>query len=82
MEFDKLLILMNWRRYTAAFQNCTNMYVDTSIEVMEFCDTVMEKSWNFVAKISWQPWYQPPKSTKKVHTYSCLGFHPLATTLH
>ena len=23
--------------------------------VMEFCDTVMKKSWNFVAKISWQP---------------------------
>ena len=22
---------------------------------MEFCDTVMEKSWNFVATISWQP---------------------------
>ncbi len=22
---------------------------------MEFCETVMEKSWNFVAKISWQP---------------------------
>ena len=23
---------------------------------MEFCDTVMEKSWNFVVKILWQPW--------------------------
>ena len=33
---------MNRRRYAAAFQNPTNMYVD--IEVMEFCDTVMEKS--------------------------------------
>ena len=35
------------------FQNSTNMYVD--IEVMEFSDTVMEKSWNFVATILWQP---------------------------
>ncbi len=25
---------------------------------MEFYDTVMEKSWNFVAKISWQPCLQ------------------------
>ena len=39
---NKLLILMNRRRYVAAFQNATNMYVD--IEVMEFCDMVMEKS--------------------------------------
>ena len=23
---------------------------------MEFCDAVMEKSWNFVATILWQPW--------------------------
>ncbi len=44
---------MNRRRYAAAFHNPTNMYVD--IEVMEFCDTVLEKSWNSVAKISWQP---------------------------
>ena len=50
---NKFLILMNRRRYAAAFQNPTNMYVD--IEVMEFCDTVMEKSWNFVEKISLQP---------------------------
>ena len=50
---NKFLILMNRRRYAAAFQTPTNMYVD--IEVMEFCDTVMEKSWNFVVKISWQP---------------------------
>ena len=53
MEFDKFLILMNRRRYSAAFQNPTYMYVD--IEVIEFCDTVMEKSWKFVVKISWQP---------------------------
>ncbi len=53
---NKLLILMNRRRYVAAFQNATNMYVD--IEVMEFCDMVMEKSWNFVVKISWQPWFK------------------------
>ncbi len=46
---------MNCRRYAAAFQNPTNMFVD--IEVMEFCYTVMEKSWNFVANILWQPWY-------------------------
>ena len=52
---NKLLILMNRRRYAAAFQNPTIMYVD--IEVMELCDTVMEKSWIFVAKISWQPCY-------------------------
>ena len=44
---------MNRRRYAAAFQNPTDVYVDE--EVMEFCDTVMEKSWNFVATISWQP---------------------------
>ncbi len=50
----KFLILMNRRHYTAAFQNPTDMYVDK--EVMEFCDTVMEKSWNFVTQISWQPW--------------------------
>ncbi len=31
------------------------MYVD--IEVIEFCDTDMEKSWNFVMKILWQPWF-------------------------
>ncbi len=43
----------NFEIGAAAFQIPTNMYVD--IEVMEFCDTVMEKSWNFVAKISWQP---------------------------
>ena len=54
MEFDsKFLILMNRRHYAAAFQTPTNMYVDKG--VMEFCDMVMEKSWNFVAKISWQP---------------------------
>ncbi len=40
---NTLLILMNRCRYVAAFQDPTNMYVD--IEVMEFCDTVMEKSW-------------------------------------
>ncbi len=40
---SKFLILMNRRRYAAAFQTPTNMYVDK--EVMEFCDTVMEKSW-------------------------------------
>ncbi len=39
---NKFLVLMNRRRYAAAFQNPTNMYAD--IEVMEFCDTVMEKS--------------------------------------
>ena len=44
---------MNRRRYVAAFQDPTNMYVD--IEVVEFYDTVMEKSWIFFAKISWQP---------------------------
>ncbi len=27
------------------------------VEVMEFCYTLMEKSWNFVAIISWQAWY-------------------------
>ncbi len=48
---NKCLILMNRRRYAAAFP--TNMYVD--IEVIEFCNAVMEKSWNFVIKISWQP---------------------------
>ncbi len=52
---DKLSILVNRCRYAAPFQNLTNMHV--YIEVMEFCDTVMEKSWNFVAKISWQPWF-------------------------
>ncbi len=50
---NELLIVMNQCRYAAAVQNPTNMYVN--IEVMEFCDTVMEKSWNFVSKISWQP---------------------------
>ncbi len=50
---NKFLILVIRRRYAAAFQNPINMYVD--IEVMEFCDTVMEKSWNFVVRISWQP---------------------------
>ncbi len=50
---NKFLILMNRRRYAAAFQNPTNMYVD--IGVMEFCNTVMEKIWNFLANISWQP---------------------------
>ncbi len=40
---NKFLILINRRRYAAAFQNSTSMYVD--IEVIEFCDTVMEKSW-------------------------------------
>ena len=50
---NKFLILKNQGRYAAAFQNPTTMYVD--IDVMEFCDMVMEKSWNFVAKISWQP---------------------------
>ncbi len=47
LEFDKLFL--------TAFQNPTNVCVD--IEVMEFCYEVMEKSWNFVAKISWQPCY-------------------------
>ena len=46
MEFDKQIL---YSHESAP----TTMYVD--IEVMEFCDTVMEKSWNFVAKISWQP---------------------------
>ncbi len=50
---NEFLILMKRHRYAAAFQNPTNMYVD--VEVMEFFDRVMEKSWNFVAKISWQP---------------------------
>ena len=40
---NKLLILTNRRRYAGAIQNPTNMYVN--IEVMEFCDVVMEKSW-------------------------------------
>ncbi len=55
---SKFLILMNRHCYAAAFQTPTNMYVD--IEVMEFCDTVMEKSWkirefcreDFVATLS------------------------------
>ncbi len=50
---SKFLILINRHRHAAAFQTPANMYVD--IEVIEFCDTVMEKSWDFVAKISWQP---------------------------
>ena len=33
---------MNRRRYAEAFQTPTTLYVD--IEVIEFCDTVMEKS--------------------------------------
>ena len=45
---------MNWGRYAAVFQIPVNVYVE--LEVMEFYDMVMEKSWNFVANISWQPW--------------------------
>ena len=33
--------------------------LDVDEEVMEFYDMVMEKSWNFVAKISWQPCNSP-----------------------
>ncbi len=40
---NKFLILMNRRRYAATFQNPTDVYVN--LQVMEFCDTVMEKSW-------------------------------------
>ena len=50
---SEFLILMNWRRYVATFQNPTDVYVNK--EVLEFCDTVMEMSWNFVATITWQP---------------------------
>ena len=64
---NKFLILMSRRRYAAAFQNTTNMYVD--IEVMEFCDTVLEKSWNFVAKILWQPC----KSNFVLSFFCCYG---------
>ncbi len=39
---SKFLILMNRRRYAATFQNPIDVYVNK--EVMEFCDTVMEKS--------------------------------------
>ncbi len=61
------LILMNRRRYAAAFQNPINMYVD--IEVMGFCDTVMEKSWNFVATISWQPCGNTKVLSKRAQGY-------------
>ena len=40
---NKFLILTNRRWYTAAFQNPSNIYIDIE---------VMEKSWNFVTKIS------------------------------
>ncbi len=43
----------NFYQYSGVARSPTNMYVD--IEVMEFCDKVMEKSWIFVAKIPWQP---------------------------
>ncbi len=56
---NKFLILMNRRRYAATFHNPTDVYVNQ--EVMEFCDTVMEKSWNFVATISWQPCESVPR---------------------
>ncbi len=50
---SKFLILMNRHRYAAAFQNPTNMYVD--IEVMEFCETVMEKSWSLSRRFRGNP---------------------------
>ncbi len=63
---NESLILINWRSYAAVFQIPANVYVDQ--EVMEFYDTVMEKSWNFVAKISWQPC----KEYMSVFVYSIL----------
>ena len=48
---NRFCILTNQRRYATAFQSQNNMYVD--LQVMEFCNLVMKKSWNFVAKISW-----------------------------
>ncbi len=48
MEYDKQMV--NFHKLAPLHGN---VYVD--IEVMEFFETVMEKSWNFVAKISWQP---------------------------
>ncbi len=70
---NKFLILMNQRCYAAAFQNPTKMYVD--IEVMEFFDTVMEKSWNFVVKISWQPCMSasPPQGKRTLLNTSLAG---------
>ncbi len=50
------LILMNRRRYAATFQNPTDVYANK--EVMEFFDTVMEKSWDFVTTIPWQPCFK------------------------
>ena len=44
MEFDKkFCILMKRGRYATGFQNPSGVYVDE--EVMDFCDSVMEKSW-------------------------------------
>ncbi len=57
MEFWLKLGRVTATRQSFKFQQMC-MSIKTDWEVMEFHDKVMEKSWNFVAKISWQPWFK------------------------
>ena len=53
MEFDKQI--PDSHQLGPLCDKFQSMCMSILKQVVEFYDTVMKKSWNFVAKISWQP---------------------------
>ena len=55
---DDGIIILSCLNYFFCFASCPQLDTAVDLDVIEFCDShgkIMEKSWHFVAKISWQP---------------------------